>query len=87
MNKIYKYSIGYGRTVMMPKGSVVLSTIMQHGDIVVYAKANSKADEYEARKFNVYPTGASTGSDTEMFIGTVGTEGNDFVFHVFENFD
>lgn len=87
MTKVFKYKLEPDKeTMQLPTGARLISVIEQHGNIVVYAMVNESAEGVEDYEFKVAGTGNGLGTeDIEeyTFLGTVGMDGNTFVFHIF----
>lgn len=84
---IFKYSITAG-SITVPKGSTVLSTGIQAGDLKVWVLQPTPAEDQETEQIDLYYVG--TGWDVshdpkDAFIGTV-QDSNGFVWHVFARY-
>jgi hypothetical protein len=71
-------------SIEMPVGAEVLSVHRQGGGIFVWAIVDSKA-AVERRCFAVRGTGHPLRGNEGRFIGTVLTNGDALVWHIFEN--
>jgi hypothetical protein len=88
MKRIYKYNLARNgeRNIDMPKDSKILSTIGQHGCIVLYAMVDDDSpEEREIHTIITIGTGRNADSvENCRFIGTVSLYGGNEMYHVFE---
>jgi len=84
MTIIWKYKIGIGNTIKIPKGAKVLSSKIQNSQICLWIKVNTDKD-IENRRFVVIGTGHEIDNNLKMkFIDTVINKDESLVFHIFE---
>jgi hypothetical protein len=80
---IWKYSISYNCSIVMPKGAKILDVQEQHGEVCLWVLVNPMADT-ENRNFVAYRTGFPLDEEYGTYIGTCLLSGGDLVLHVFE---
>jgi hypothetical protein len=85
MRAIWKFPVSVRErfTVEMPRGAEVLSVQVQHGEPVMWALLDPKAQN-ETRTFAVHGTGHEFYDDGYAYIGTFQIAGGALVFHLFE---
>lgn len=71
------------QTVIMPKGSVILSAQEQGGTVRLWALVDPKQPD-EERTFGVFGTGEPIPNGAWAFVGTVQQMGGLLVWHVLE---
>ena len=86
MTTIYKYALEVTdeQTVLMPKGSKVLSCAVQNNHLQVWALVDPRA-AFVAHSFRIAGTGQAAPVAAVGFIGTVFMASDHLVFHVFDN--
>lgn len=84
--RIYKYPlILMGRqTIELPHGARVLHVGVQRGVLNLWVEIDTSAVHADKRTFYVYGTGHDIAHDVGLYIGTVLTEDQQYVWHVFE---
>lgn len=82
---VFKHSLEPGtQRIRMPKGAELLSVAMQHGTPQLYFLCDPAAEK-EDRIIVLTGTGhAIENVGKHKFIGTMSTDDQNFVFHVFE---
>jgi hypothetical protein len=84
---IYKYplEITDAQAVQMPLGAKILSVHAQAVDrICLWAIVNESSTDRERREIEIFGTGHNMPSGERVFIGTVLTYRDMYVWHVFE---
>ena len=92
MRKIYKYSIqdnsligGHPAEIVIPKKAQILRVAYQRREIYLWAVVETENDT-ETRKFKIYATGHELYESPENLrhIETILSDGESFVWHIFE---
>ena len=88
MEKIFKYPLipDDMQYVKLPKGAKVLSVVVQHNAIVLYAMVNPEVKEEITYTVRIYGTGHKINTDDisgYTFHGTMPMYGGQLMFHVF----
>lgn len=82
---IWKYTLSETiSTVLIPKGSKILTVQLQFNEIAIWALINDTETEKEERKFQIIGTGHNINHGPGDYIGTFQMNGGMYVFHVFE---
>lgn len=75
--------------LLMPKGSIILSTQSQYDKICIWAICDTETNEKEDREFEIYGTGNPfyenrlLGKES-VFIGTIQLYNGTYICHLFE---
>ena len=90
MNTVWKYILNSDTNVIdIPEGYSVLSVVAQRNQVVLYCLVNPLEVLIQA-KFRVVGTGWELEHnfyDNKIFVGTVKTHAETYVWHVFEVFE
>lgn len=87
MKTIYKYplDIDDSQTILIPKGSKILSAVNIKEQCFVYAIVDTTVLDNEYKQFEIVGTGHLMDNNTKRnFLGTVIMQNGSFVAHVFE---
>ncbi|MND83651.1 hypothetical protein D3C80_755210 [compost metagenome] len=71
------------QTIELPEGHVVLSVMNQRGKIVLYAEVNPEAEQKAVVPIAIYGTGNPVPEAPGRFVGTVTTDNEQLVWHVY----
>ena len=85
---IYKYVIPFGyppAKIQMPRGAVIRACQRQKGEICIWAEHDINEIRVDQRDFVIIGTGHEFVDNGNMsYIGTIQTDGGDFVWHIYE---
>lgn len=88
MNVIHKISLRADvNTCALPLGTEILHVAIQHGEPTMWYRRPVIPPTLENRNFLLVGTGYEFPEGDYRFIGTMMSEDQDFVFHVFEIVD
>jgi hypothetical protein len=86
MKTIFKYGLDLTdkQKIQLPAGAIILSTMMQYGQLRLWCEVESETTRTEEREIMIVGTGNPINSTAYKYIGSV-IDGS-FVWHVFEVF-
>ena len=86
MKVIWKFSVhaGYRETISVPVGTRLFEAQFQRREIVIWGVVDEANALTEEREIFVLTTGSPMPDEPLRHLGTIQTNGGDYVFHVFE---